>query len=231
MVAILKKVKNIIPFSLRKYLLSIHQQYVFKRAVNELKLMIDRNVIDKKLLERLIYGWGNQGYSAQTDYLETCIEYAYKTNKAILECGTGLSTIVVGMIAQKKGVELFSFEHHKEWGTKVSKAIQKIGLKSVSININPLKDYGLYCWYDIHTANIPSDIGLVICDGPPAQTKGGRFGLVPQIDSLFVPGAVILMDDTARDAERIVMEKWKELKSFDIIQKGEHDLHSILILK
>jgi hypothetical protein len=226
-----QKIKQLIPVSMRRALLKVHQQYVFAGALRELQVMVDNNRSDAPVLKKLIYGWGNQGYSAQTDYLETCVEYAYKTDNAILECGTGLSTIVIGMIAKKRGLPLQSFEHHKEWGAKVEAMTRKLGLNNVTINVNPLKDYGPYCWYDTLGANISSNIGMVICDGPPAQTKGGRYGLIPQIKSSLHAGAVILMDDTSRQDERSVIEKWRNSLDFEVVEKGEHDPHAILVIK
>jgi hypothetical protein len=87
---------------------------------------------------------------------------------------------------------------------------------------------GAYKCYYIHITDILSDIGLVICNGPPGQTKGGRFGLIPQIKASLKQGAVILMDDTIRDDERSIIEKYKSIIKFDIVEKGEHDLHTIL---
>ena len=221
-------IRNLIPLSIRKKLLKIHHHYVLNRALSDLLLMADKNAIDRTLLKRLIYGWGNQGFSAQTDYLESCVEYAYKTNGSILECGSGLSTIIVGVIAKKRGIQLTSFEHYKEWGDKVAAVTQKLGLDNVTINVKPLKDYGDYCWYDVAAVKIPANVGLVICDGPPAQTKGGRYGMVPVVGSSLKPGAVILMDDTIREDERKIIERWKSILNFTTLEKGRDIPHAIL---
>ena len=227
----IREIGRLMPFSTRRRLLKIHQYYVFNKAIAELRTMVENEAIDKAVLKRLIYGWGNQGFSAMSDYLETCIEYAYKTKGDILECGSGLSTIVVGMIAQKKGLKLTSFEHLKDWGVKIEKVLKKLSLNNVQINIAVLKDYGSYCWYDINCKDLSENIGVVICDGPPAQTKGGRYGLIPQIGDLLQPGAVVLMDDTMRKEERLIMERWKALIHFDMTERGNNDLHTILKIK
>ncbi len=225
---VLKKMGKLIPLPIRKTLLRTHQAYVFKDALKELALMVEKNVKDVKVIKKLIYGWGNQGYSAMTDYLETCVEYAYKTEGNIIECGSGLSTIIVGSIAQKKGVQLISFEHNSFWGCRTATKLKELQLKNVTLAINNLKDYPEYSWYDVDISKLPSPVTLVICDGPPAQTNGGRYGLVPQLGSLLKPGCVILMDDVVRDDEQLVMRKWTSLLDFDLEQRGTHDLHAIL---
>jgi predicted O-methyltransferase YrrM len=229
--SVLKKMGKLIPLPIRKSLLKTHQSYVFKDALKELALMVEKNAIDINVIKKLIYGWGNQGYSAMTDYLETCIEYAYKTEGNIIECGSGLSTIIVGSIAQKKGVQLISFEHNSFWGARTATKVKELQLKNITIKINNLKDYGGYSWYDVDISTLPSPVTLVICDGPPAQTNGGRYGLVPQLGNLLKPGSVILMDDVVRDDEQLVMKKWSGLLNFETEQRGTHDLHAILTVR
>ncbi|MDO9580730.1 MAG: hypothetical protein Q7J06_09235 [Bacteroidales bacterium] len=49
---------------------------------------------------------------------------------------------------------------------------------------------------------------LVICDGPPGGTKGGRSGLIPVMRSKLERSALILLDDAARPYERLIAELW-----------------------
>jgi predicted O-methyltransferase YrrM len=187
--------------------------------------------VETSLIERLIYGWGNQGFSAQADYLRTCIEYALKTNANVLECGSGLSTIIVGLIVQKRSLRLISLEHNGTWGTKVKAVIEKLGLNNVYVHVKPLKDYGAFRWYDMDGAQLPPSVGIVICDGPPAQTPGGRYGLVPVVGTLLRSGTAILMDDTIREEERMIIEKWRPLLNFKMIEKGLQTPHAILLVQ
>ncbi len=226
-----RRIRNLVPLGIRKALLKVHTNYVFDRALADLRVAIENNSIDTSLIRRLIYGWGNQGFSAQTDYLQTCIEYAFKTKTHILECGTGLSTVVVGLIAHKRSIPLTSLEHHAIWGAKVRGVVEKLGLNNVYIHVKPLKDYGSFRWYDLQGAQLPPTLGIVICDGPPAQTTGGRYGLIPVLGSLLKTGSVILMDDTIRDEERLIIEKWKSLINFTTVEKGTHTPHAVLLVQ
>src|SRR5207247_10369806 len=48
----------------------------------------------------------------------------------------------------------------------------------------------------------------VVCDGPPAGTRGGRFGLLSVIGDRLPAGAVILLDDADRDTEQHTLRRW-----------------------
>lgn len=74
---------------------------------------------------------------------------------------------------------------------------------------SPLKDYGDFCWYDAPLESMPDSFSLVICDGPPGATKGGRYGLVPFMRDRLRSGCVILLDDAEREEERTIAARWQ----------------------
>ena len=157
----------------------------------------------------LIYGWGNEGWSALDEYLAVCINHALTSRGPTLECGSGLSTILLGAIAKKRGYTHWAIEHTPEWGTKVQNYLNKYKIDSVVLCIHPLKDYGDYCWYDAPLESMPDSFSLVVCDGPPGRTKGGRYGLVPIMKKRLKSGSVILLDDAAREQELTVARRWE----------------------
>jgi hypothetical protein len=55
---------------------------------------------------------------------------------------------------------------------------------------------------------MPPAFQLVICDGPPGETPGGRYGLWPVLGQRLAPGAVILLDDADRPGEEEVLRRW-----------------------
>lgn len=71
-----------------------------------------------------------------------------------------------------------------------------------------LASYGDYTWYVPPLEQMPSGFGLVICDGPPGDTLGGRYGMLPVMKTRLARHCVILLDDVQRPAEREVAERW-----------------------
>jgi hypothetical protein len=160
------------------------------------------------LLADLIAGWGNPGWSAQEEYLRVCVTQALRCNGPTLECGSGLTTLLLGVVAQRSGREHWALEHEREWSVRVRRCVARYGLSAVRVNTAPLKHYAGFDWYDPPLAEMPPQFAMVVCDGPPSGTVGGRYGLVPVMRERLRPGCVILLDDAWREDERAVARRW-----------------------
>ena len=136
-------------------------------------------ITENRVIFDLIYGWGKQRWFAVDEYLICCLKHALECNGAILECGSGLTTIMVGAIMQKSGNTIWSLEHSQAWGDRTKKYLNKYQINSVCLCIKPLKDYREFSLYDPSFDSMPDKFNLVICDGPPRKTRGGRYGLLP----------------------------------------------------
>jgi predicted O-methyltransferase YrrM len=131
----------------------------------------------------------------------------------ILECGSGLSTVLLGIIAKQKGTRVIALEHNEAWAAKVKAQLRRVGVNSVLIDLAPLRDYGDFTWYSPTEAPHlqASPFELVICDGPPGSTRGGRYGLVPVMRNRLKAGTTILLDDGARPQEQDVARHWAQM--------------------
>ena len=159
----------------------------------------------RRLLALLHSGWGNAGWSGDTRYLEAVWRESLHARR-ILECGSGLSTLILGEVARKTGAEVYSLEHIVDWQKHVTSALTKRGLPN-RVLYAPLKSYGEFDWYEV-PASLPSGFDLVICDGPPSTTRGGRYGLLPLCKDR-IERATILLDDAERSDEQQVMDRWR----------------------
>jgi len=86
---------------------------------------------------------------------------------------------------------------------------------SIDINVvaAPLVSHGLFDWYNL-PQSATNTYELVICDGPPSATRGGRYGLLPVVKRQLAQNAIILMDDVERPDERGIIERWE--KQFNV---------------
>ena len=80
---------------------------------------------------RLTNLWGNEGWSASREYLTGCLAAAHVTRGAILECGTGLSTLLLGIIAGRTGQKVWSLEHDEAWARRIGTCLTRHGIDSV----------------------------------------------------------------------------------------------------
>lgn len=155
-----------------------------------------------------IYGWGNEKWSAEELYLAEVVRTAEAATGSILECGSGLTTLLVGAVASRRGTQVHSLEHTPEWHTRVSEAIREFGMTNVNVHLAPLREYESYDWYDAPLESLPNDFSYVVCDGPPASTRGGRSGVLPTMHGKLASACTVLLDDASRPGERELVESW-----------------------
>jgi Methyltransferase domain len=199
---------KVIPSQIRSLLSGKSRAPVFRQAMNQfLSNPSACTHPGNALLTDLIYGWGNEAWSAREEYLAACISHALKTKGPILECGSGLSTLLIAAIAERQGQPHWVLEHQPTWANKVQGYLNEYQLNSVIVT-NPLKDYGDFCWYGAPLDLMPDGFSLIVCDGPPKRTKGGRYGLVPVMKGRLKPGCHILLDDAYRCEELETAKAW-----------------------
>lgn len=207
--AALRFLKAVLPDRAGKALRRKHRQIVFHRSM---KLFLADPVgswrLNPRLLSELIYGWGNETFSAREEYLFACLEHAIEHGGAILECGSGLTTVLVGAVLARAGGTLFALEHNAEWCTIIRACLNEYQIESAKVVFAPLTNYGNYSWYDVPPSVLPQTLSVIICDGPPAGTPGGRYGVMPLMRSRLEPGSVVLLDDAARAQEQAIANRW-----------------------
>jgi hypothetical protein len=205
-----KILQAVLPVSSRRFLRMRHRDFVFGRAMEKfLKNPEAALASECGVLPDLIYGWGSD-WSALDEYLTECLRHALVCNGPILECGSGLTTILVGAIAKTRNNTMWSLEHLPEWGERVTRLIRKYGIDSVQLSVRPLKDYPEFTWYDPPLDFMPDRFTLVICDGPPGGTRGARYGLAAVMNERLNPGCVILLDDAAWETQQKTAARWSE---------------------
>jgi len=204
----LGQLKRLVPAPLKRAAKEALLDRTFRKAIRrvaELRLGV---VPDRELLSELLAGWGNEGFAAQTDYLEEVCSQAARTSGPVLECGSGLTSVMLGLLAGRRGVQTWSLEHVAEWRSRVTNVLERFEIPNVQICGAPLRSFGEFDWYDAPLVLMPKEFQLVICDGPPGSTTGGRYGLLPVMGERLPAGSVILLDDATRPGEVEVLRRW-----------------------
>lgn len=145
---------------------------------------------------RLLVDWGNK-YAAPPELLDAAYRVALEADGPILETGSGLSTIVLGLAAKAAGVQVHALEHDPDYYQTTVAALKRYGLGNVRLHYAPLRRHeygseGRSCLFYEIPADLPEDFALVLCDGP--QRRFGRCGLFKVLGDR-IKGAKILFDD------------------------------------
>jgi hypothetical protein len=178
------------------------------------------------LLESLVTCWADSS-SVDSVFLGSMLRWYRETSGPVLECGSGLTTIVLVTAASTTGRPSLSLEHDARYEGRLPAALPKGIRPWLDCRVVPLVSYGEFDWYDVETVPLPETIGLVVCDAPPGPTRGGRCGLAPILKDRLAPGCVVLIDDTNRAAEREIVGRWCTEFPARIIEVSER--HSVIL--
>jgi predicted O-methyltransferase YrrM len=139
---------------------------------------------------------------------------------AILEIGSGVSTVVAGLALKKTGGMILSIDHDDRFYLETEKELNRHDLSDIArVHHSPLSqiDVGTdsYLWYELSFLDMISSIDLLIVDGPPARNqKHSRYPALPLLHDKLSENAVIILDDGRRQDEREIAEMWA--KNYDL---------------
>lgn len=235
-VMIARILKRVCPAPVRGSMKSCARRSILFYAMRQLRRLEPTDNLPEDLVGRLIRGWGNPAWTANVGFMQALWKSARETRGPVLECGSGLSTLILGAAAERNGFEVTSLEHSAKWAEHVRSELRRYGLaRRVRVCAAPLRNYDTYWWYGPDFSQMPDHIGLVICDGPPGTTGGGRYGLLPVMRGRLSEGCVVLLDDVHRGLERAVLERWVEesLAEYTIAPSdaGSRRAHARIVLR
>lgn len=155
--------------------------------------------------------WGNKPWAATPEYLEAAWQAASKLHAGdiILECGSGISTLVLWLAARRSGATLTVLEHEVEWRDHVQKWYEALkGLKG-DTDLNPMhyadvKYSSAVNWYVYEPTFTPD---LLVIDGPPRYLGTDR--LYPLRQS-WTGRTQVLLDD----ADAVVLEQLRAVPGY-----------------
>jgi hypothetical protein len=121
----------------------------------------------------------------------------------------------MGILCNKSKKEVWSLENSAEWRNRITSALKTNGISGAHVCYSPLVEYGEFSWYEPPLSQLPKEFSLVICDGPPGTTRGGRYGLLPVMSQRLKTGTTILLDDAGRPGEIELIRRWETEAKFE----------------
>ncbi|MTW21196.1 class I SAM-dependent methyltransferase [Allochromatium palmeri] len=152
----------------------------------------------------------SRGYAASPDFLHLIItEFDRIMPSAVLEFGSGISTIVTAQLCRNQGFgRVISIDHDPLYSQETEKKLKELNLDSyVTMIVRPLTDTHATqysrLWYGLDLQEIDFEADMIIIDGPPINLAG-PFAREPFVDfykKLIKKPVSILLDDGDREGE------------------------------
>ncbi|MCB1052033.1 MAG: glycosyltransferase [Acidobacteria bacterium] len=154
---------------------------------------------------QVIQSWDDWCLANETlDFLDSQLEQ--DRPRALLELGSGASTLLFARYAQQAGARLVSLEHDPAYMEKTRSRLRQAGLlDSVDLLLAPLETgaFGpMYTFFPHQTFD------FVLIDGPPMAR--GREGTYPALRPCITPRGKVWLDDAKRQHERNCVQAWSE---------------------
>ena len=199
--------KRMIPESVKVAIKSHVRDVKLRLVFRELLSREASEALTQSELERFRVAHGNIGFSGDSEYLLEIARQTAKADGPILECGRGVSTLIVGLIASRRGIPVISLEQDEGWRDAVTRDLRLLGIPDVTVLRAPLVSYGSYEWYDIDSFQLPHHFVRVFCDGP-TSCRSWRFGVVPVLGQRGIGFDEIVCDDADDPASASTLERW-----------------------
>lgn len=157
------------------------------------------------------------GKAASPDFLKMLSDHALQARPhMVVECGSGLSTVVIARCLQINGAgHVYSMEHMEKFAELTRRELARQGVEEwatvIDAPLGPCEFGGRrFSWYS--TAGLPDGtIDLLIVDGPPARTGSSpRYPAGPVLFPRLAPDGAIFVDDAGRPEELAVIADWRK---------------------
>jgi hypothetical protein len=204
--------KRLVPAPARRAVKKWLAEWEIERALEPLR---DTGTFSTHEIDRFSDAWGNRGFSADKRYLSETIRLIGESRSDVLELGTGATTLVAGVLAERYGFDVYCLEQDPAWAASSRRAIAHSGLNRVRVLETPLRSLGEYMWYDVGQHRLPRNFGLIICDGPFISNSFGepfhsmwRYGALPFLRQLGSAFDALLLDDVDDPRAAAVLDRW-----------------------
>ncbi len=150
-----------------------------------------------------------RNWVASPDFLLTVFnEILILKPKQIVELGSGVSSLYMGYLLKQHQLtaNIFSIDHDHQYADKTKKMVQQHQLEAyVSVSVAPLTDH----WYNLEGITIPSEIDLLIVDGPPTfSNPNARNPAFDTFKPFLADQAIIICDDSKRKEGENMYHSW-----------------------
>lgn len=156
-----------------------------------------------------------RGWAGSPDFLlKVAEEVSARRPGVVMECGSGVSTVVIARCLQLNGAgHVYSLEHKAQFADATRELLAKHDVANYATVLDaPLSTrYTETPWYseDAIPGNI-APIELLIVDGPPAATAPlARLPALPRLMPKMADRFLVLVDDADRPDETAVVNQWQ----------------------
>jgi hypothetical protein len=174
--------------------------------------------------------WGYPRLAASDGFVHTLLAEAQKAHGHVLQCGADLTTLLLALQLERRGVRLWTVENNTYASNTLRAYLTQYELSQAHIISAPvdLTDDGV--GYAIDAARLPGPLTLVVCDASNAHPGSAR-RLLPGIKDKLPANAVTLVRNVRRRADFDFLAEWCRANQASFVVKGKVDPFAKIVLR
>lgn len=141
--------------------------------------------------------------------LQRCWWMAKEAQGPILECGSGLSTLVMGLALKGTGHAVYALESNLEWLRRTGTWLERYGVENAVLiyaPLMPLENDEENAWYGVEPDQLPDNFDAVLLDGPK-RSDGDREGVFKIMSDRLARARTWLIDDVSDPDDAALVTK------------------------
>ncbi|MFT7654726.1 MAG: hypothetical protein ACI9ON_003261 [Limisphaerales bacterium] len=188
------------------------------RILRRLLQTKDRN-LDSQLIADLFAHWGDPLQAAGESYLRSCIAHTSVSSGHILQCGVGLSTLLLGIANARLNYvdnHLWALTDDPHNANVIRSWLSQYQVTNTHIVVCQPHIFDGYVWYGVNTKQLPQGFTLALSDGGRACVSGA-VGLVYRMGEKLGTDSVILSRNLKKREDQAMVFDWAKSNQLNCV--------------
>lgn len=180
--------------------------------------------------ETIVNRFGNHVYGLPARSLAVCHREAKAAQGDILECGTGLSTIVMGLALAGTDHRVYALEHDLYWLRKTTAWLQRYEVTNVNLIYAPLFPHENGDWYGVRANELPAKFDIAVIDGPP-HFLSQRMVVWDVLDETLAQTRLWIIDDSQEEPIKSFIKENQSMRDIEMLEPRTDGQHLLALAR
>ncbi len=167
---------------------------------------------------------------AADGYLRALLIEAQKAHGHILQCGADLTTLLLAIAVERRGVRLWTLESSAQAANAMRAWLTQYQLTCAHIIAAPADLDAAGVGYGIDVARLPGPFSLLVCEASNAHPGNAR-RLLPLVADKLSANAVVLARNVRRRSDFDYLGEWGRGQKASLIARGKTEPFAKIVLR
>jgi predicted O-methyltransferase YrrM len=205
------------------------RQFRLDRAIRAAREM-SAGPLPDQIVGEICETWGDTSLTAADGYLRALLVEAQKAHGYILQCGADLTTLLLAIQVERRGVRLWTIESSPHAANALRSWLTQYELSHAHIITAPADVTDAGVGYTIDATRFPGPLSLVLCEASNAHPGSAR-RLLPRIEDKLHASAVALVRNVRRRSDFEYLSEWCRDNEASFVVKGKTDPFAKIALR